>query len=256
MFHVKHRSARQSPGVKRRGVQDGALHIAGARRRRQSPRDPRRRAEGRRPRPASLREPPPTGWRPRRNHVGAKEEICRGGRRRCRAPGVRDSRHSARRFRAIRRCRREPAQLGPHRGEPRRVDPGWARRSAAERHPILVDRDAVAAQRGRAEAQFGVAAAPASSAAIFAAKARARRLDRADAEPQRVSRWSALSARGQPVLGARGEHAIGLGGPAGHQIVDEDADIGVGPVEHRATRTEAASAALSPAISPCAAASS
>ena len=36
----------------------------------------------------------------------------------------------------------------------------------------------------------------------------------------------------QPVLGARGEHAIGLGDAARHQIVDHDAEIAFGAVEH------------------------
>ena len=66
-----------------------------------------------------------------------------------------------------------------------------------------------------------------------------------------------VGAQGQPVFGARGEHAVGLAGAAGHEVVDQHADIGVGPVEHeRRPPPDADSAALSPAISPCAAASS
>ena len=128
------------------------------------------------------------------------------------------------------------------------------------RHPILVDRDAVAAQRGRAEAQLGGQYARGIERRHLRGKgAGAPGPDRADPEPQRGQPLVGIvGAQGQPVLGARGEHAVGLGGPAGHQIVDEDADIGVGPVEHERPRTapDAASPALSPATSPCAAASS
>ena len=37
-----------------------------------------------------------------------------------------------------------------------------------------------------------------------------------------------VGAQLQPVLGARGEHAIGLGDAARHEIVDHDAEIAVG----------------------------
>ncbi len=38
----------------------------------------------------------------------------------------------------------------------------------------------------------------------------------------------------QPVFGAGGEHPVGLVGPAADQVVDQDADIGLGPVEDEA----------------------
>ena len=54
----------------------------------------------------------------------------------------------------------------------------------------------------------------------------------ADAADFRPSRRQALvgvvGAQAQPVLGARGEHAVGLGDAARHQVVDHHADIGVG----------------------------
>ena len=41
-----------------------------------------------------------------------------------------------------------------------------------------------------------------------------------------------VGAQQQAILGARGEHAVGLACPERDQIVDHHADIGVGPVEH------------------------
>ena len=37
-----------------------------------------------------------------------------------------------------------------------------------------------------------------------------------------------VGAQAQAVLGARGEHAVGLGDPAGDEVVDHDAEIAVG----------------------------
>ncbi len=36
----------------------------------------------------------------------------------------------------------------------------------------------------------------------------------------------------QAILGAAGEHAVGLVDPAGDQVVDQDADVGLRAVEH------------------------
>ena len=41
-----------------------------------------------------------------------------------------------------------------------------------------------------------------------------------------------VGAQRQTILGARGEHAIGLGDAAGHEVVDHHAEIAVGAVEH------------------------
>ena len=41
-----------------------------------------------------------------------------------------------------------------------------------------------------------------------------------------------VGPQGQPVLGAGGEHAVGLGHAARHEVVDEHADIGLGAIEH------------------------
>ena len=269
VFHVKHRSA----SAKSSGVVGSsgagfraALYILQQRdqRRRGHAGDARRGAQRRRPRRRELAadlgrqaadrgviERPPAAAAPRR-----------GGRRRCRAPGVRDSRHSARRFRAARRC---PARCAPSSGQTAasraRSMPGCASSSAALRgDAVVVDREAVAAQRGRAHAQFASRArAPRRAPSILAAKARARSPPTApSAQPDRGQPLVGIvGPQGQPVFGARGEHPVGLAGAAGHQIVDQHADIGVGAVERRAAAAPAAdSAALSPAIRPCAAASS
>ena len=50
-----------------------------------------------------------------------------------------------------------------------------------------------------------------------------------------------VGAQGQPIFGARGEHAIGLGDAARHEIVDHHAEIAFGAVEH--DRRSAAGAA-------------
>src|SRR3546814_17290133 len=41
-----------------------------------------------------------------------------------------------------------------------------------------------------------------------------------------------IGTQAQPIFGAAGEHAIGLGDPAGHEIVDQHADVGLGAVDH------------------------
>ena len=61
----------------------------------------------------------------------------------------------------------------------------------------------------------------------------------------------------QAVFGPAGEHAIRLVDAAGHQVVDQHADVRLLAVEHERLGCRAAcSAALTPAISPWAAASS
>ena len=41
-----------------------------------------------------------------------------------------------------------------------------------------------------------------------------------------------VGPQGQPILGARGEHAVRLGDAAGHQVVDHHAEIAFGAVEN------------------------
>ena len=61
----------------------------------------------------------------------------------------------------------------------------------------------------------------------------------------------------QPVLGPAREHPVGLVDAAGDQVVDQDADVRLRPVEdERPLRPRRRSAALTPAIRPWAAASS
>lgn len=57
-------------------------------------------------------------------------------------------------------------------------------------------------------------------------------MTRPTARPFGVSRRSALSIREQePILGSRGEHAVGLEAPLGDQVVHKDADVGFLPPE-------------------------
>ena len=66
-----------------------------------------------------------------------------------------------------------------------------------------------------------------------------------------------VGAQRQAILRPRGEHAVRLGDAAGHEVVDHDADIAVGPVEDDSVGDPPAlRAALMPATSPWAAASS
>ena len=125
---------------------------------------------------------------------------------------------------------------------------------------VLVEREPVPLGLVRRQRQRSAQApAPASSAAILASNAAGR------AAPDAAERDALagqplvgiVGAQRQPVLGARGEHAIGLGDAAGDQVVDHHAEIAFGAVEHdRARRRRRARAALSPATRPCAAASS
>ena len=65
----------------------------------------------------------------------------------------------------------------------------------------------------------------------------APRADAAEAHPDRRQPLiGVVGAQDQPVLGARGEHPVGLAGAAGDEIVDQYADIGVGAVEHERLR--------------------
>ena len=92
----------------------------------------------------------------------------------------------------------------------------------------------------------------------LAAAASGRRRPGPPSRPSGVSRRSALSCRSSSrILGPAGEHAIRLIDAAGHQVVDQHADVRLVAVEDRAARRRrACSAALTPAISPWAAASS
>src|SRR4029077_237582 len=47
------------------------------------------------------------------------------------------------------------------------------------------------------------------------------------APPRREAPGRAVLAEAQPVLGAAGEHAVRLARPAGHEVVDEHAEVGV-----------------------------
>ena len=76
--------------------------------------------------------------------------------------------------------------------------------------------------------------------------------DRLGRQPRR----GIVGAQPQPIFGAGGEHPIGLGDALQDEIVDHHADIGIGAVEQDRRRARAQAAALRPATSPCAAASS
>ena len=80
------------------------------------------------------------------------------------------------------------------------------------------------------------------------------------ADPQTFGRQAlvgVVGAQAQPVLGARGEHAVRLGDAARDQVVDHDAEIAVGARDdERSRRPPASRAALMPATKPWAAASS
>src|SRR5680860_1465380 len=71
-------------------------------------------------------------------------------------------------------------------------------------------------------------AVPASSLADLASNA-AHLTDTADSETERREALIGIvGAEHQPVLGAAGEHAIGLGDAAGDEVVDHHAEIAVG----------------------------
>ena len=73
----------------------------------------------------------------------------------------------------------------------------------------------------------------------------------------RQAQVGVVLAQQQAMLGAAGEHAIGLARAARHQVVDEHADVAFAALRHEGSRfAGAARAALMPAISPWAAASS
>src|SRR6202022_4007644 len=58
----------------------------------------------------------------------------------------------------------------------------------------------------------------------------------ADAADRKTTRRQPLirivGAERQAILGARGEHAIGLARAARHEVIDHHAEIGLGPVEN------------------------
>jgi hypothetical protein len=59
-----------------------------------------------------------------------------------------------------------------------------------------------------------------------------------------------VGAQGEAVFRTGCEHPIGLGHTARNQIVDQDADIGLGPVQNDRVFPSAARAAFRPAIRP------
>ena len=73
----------------------------------------------------------------------------------------------------------------------------------------------------------------------------------------RQAQVGVVLAQQQAVLGARGMQPVRLDGRLGDQVVDQHADVGlVAPQDERRRRHVACSAALMPAMMPCAAASS
>ena len=87
----------------------------------------------------------------------------------------------------------------------------------------------------------------------------APRADATNLEPHwRQALVGVVGAQAQAVLGARGEHAVGLGDAARHQVVDHHAHVAVGARDDEVAPAAplAFSAALMPAAMPCAPASS
>ena len=119
--------------------------------------------------------------------------------------------------------------------------PAQGRGSAASRTRCASARPARRERRGvpsrRVIADSACSAAPTPRRArqrALKVRARARCRAQPQARARGVRRRSALSvAQRQPVFGARGEHAVGFGDAARHQIVDHHANIGLGAVEHR-----------------------
>ncbi len=72
---------------------------------------------------------------------------------------------------------------------------------------------------------------------LGAERRRPRRPDAADRDALRGQPLIGIvGAQGQPVLGARREHAVRLGDAARHQIVDHHAEIALGAIEHDLAR--------------------
>ena len=68
---------------------------------------------------------------------------------------------------------------------------------------------------------------------LGAMRPRPHRADAAERNtPVRQALIGIVGAQRQPIFGARGEHAIGLGDAAGDEIVDHHAEIAFGAVEH------------------------
>ena len=68
-----------------------------------------------------------------------------------------------------------------------------------------------------------------------------RRTDAPGGDPARGQALvGVVGAQVQPVLGARGEHPVRLGHPAGDQVVDHDADVGLAAVEDEGRALERA----------------
>ena len=114
------------------------------------------------------------------------------------------------------------------------------------------DRKSMPAQCGRGHAQLGDAATRLVERRQFGGEgAGALAADRAMRDADRGQALvGVVGAQGQPVFGARGEHAVGLAGAAGHQIVDQNADIGVGAVEHYRFRSSRGQGGVEPGDQP------
>ena len=125
----------------------------------------------------------------------------------------------------------DAADFRPNRAETDEVDAGKGqqleRRAAAA---VLVDVEAVAGRLvgGQREA-FKEAAAVRQGAALTGKCHLPRGTDAAELQPRRRQALvGVVGAQAQPVLGARGEHAVGLGDAARHQVVDHHADVALG----------------------------
>ena len=133
----------------------------------------------------------------------------------------------------------KPVQLGPD------------RRQFSERHTwmgqelerraadaVLVEIEAVSRRFTRRQAQ-GVETRARRAQGRLRGPKRSRPI-RPDAAELHAFRRQPLvgvvDAQAEPVLRARGEHAVGLAHAARDQVVDEHADIGLGAVEHDAVR--------------------
>ena len=132
------------------------------------------------------------------------------------------------------RCLPISGQIG---GEPRDIDAGIGQQLEG-RAPAAVAIDA----RGRAgrprwasASGSRSSAAPSSSAADLRGEGRcAVRSDAAEVDAERRQALVGIvGAQAQPVFGARGEHAVGLGDAARHQVVDHHAEIAVGAARRR-----------------------
>ena len=187
----------------------------------------------------------------------------RAGTRRCPRPAAADSRGSAPRSPAARRRR---PRIAPSSGQiaASRSTPTSGQRQQLDGRcggtPSWLTRRPCAAAAVGVSVSSSSRARAAASAAALAAKARARSgpTQPSGHAARRQPQVGIVGAQRQAVLGARGEHPVGLDHALRGQVVDQHAEIGLGAVGHevgpRGRRPRRA--ALMPASRPWAAASS